>query len=56
MVPTHKAPESRLCVCLLRTEEGEQGLRQGGARRVAEGQGEDGPGSVGDSGVTPIVV
>lgn len=42
-------------VCLLRTEEGEQAAARR-ARRVAEGQGEDGPGSVGDSGATPIVV
>lgn len=43
-----------MCV-FVRTEEGEQaGAR--GVRRVAEGQGEDGPGSVGDSVATPIVV
>lgn len=39
----------------MRTEEGEQAAARG-VRRVAEGQGEDGPGSVGDSGATPIVV
>lgn len=27
-----------------------------GARGIAEGQGEDGPGSVGDSGATPMIV
>lgn len=30
--------------------------RGGGARGMAEGQGEDGPGSVGDSGATPMIV
>lgn len=55
MVPTHKAPESRLCVFVAHGR-GRAGAAARGARRVAEGQGEDGPGSVGDSGVTPIVV
>lgn len=43
-----------MCV-FVRTEEGERAAARG-VRRVAEGQGEDGPGSVGDSGATPIVV
>lgn len=44
------APELRCA------EEGEELGRDGGIRGMAEGQGEDGPGSVGDSGATPMIV
>lgn len=37
------------------SRESETGGR-GGGRGMAEGQGEDGPGSVGDSGATPMIV
>lgn len=41
MVPARKAPE------LGSVAHGRGGASRGGVRRVAEGQGEDGPGSVG---------